>query len=118
MNHGAVRIGTVSGSDITFGAESLFLTPGTSTLDVSVAFMSPTAFAVSYEDAGSTVAAFSKVGTVSGTDATFGSAAEFRASGATGSPQATAGMSASSFVVVYRDGNNLNHATAKVGNNI
>ena len=118
--HGTARVGTVSGADVTFGAEAEFQGAAT-VLHTSAAGLSSTQFSVAYLDGGDDDAK-AKVGTVSGTDITFASAAE-EFSTAEITSFATAALDAAvtppgstgSIVVVYRDVADSNHGTAKVG---
>lgn len=110
--HGTARVGTVSGTDITFGAESEFHSSSTTTY-ISATALSLTKFAVVYKDDGTGLGK-ANVGTVTGMDITFGTVAEFLS--ASGPFEiSTAALGASKFVVVYRDGANSSHGTAKVG---
>lgn len=73
-DHGTAKIGTVSGTNITFGDEAEFYVASVG--EISVITISPTKFVVVYMDSSNYGKA--KVGTVSGTDITFGAEAEFR----------------------------------------
>jgi len=111
--HGTARVGTVSGTDITFGADAEFTSSGGAESN-SVATLSATKFVVAYQDGADSNHGTAKVGTVSGTDITFGAEAEFLA--ANGAHRiAAAALSDTKFVVAYRDSSDSNHGTAKVG---
>jgi hypothetical protein len=111
--HGTAKVGTVSGASIAFGAEAEFLSASTNS--VSAAALSATQFVVAYSDGADAGHGTAKVGTVSGTAITFGAEAEFQsAAGGAGSVSAAA-LSATAFVVAYRDYGDASHGTAKVG---
>lgn len=112
-NHGTAKIGTVSGTTITFGDETEFLAANGAEY-IGVAALDETTFVVVYEDRANADHGTAKIGTVSGTTITFGAETEFlAANGAT--YISVAPLSTSGFVVVYRDEANLNHGTAKIG---
>ena len=112
-DHGTAKVGTVSGTDITFGAEAEWLSTGFAD-DFFAAALSETSFVVVYRDIPDSSHGTAKVGTVSGTAITFGAEAEFVSAGSA-SLNSVAKLSATSFVVVYQDGADSNHGTAKVG---
>jgi hypothetical protein len=111
-SHGKAKVGTVSGTAIAFGAEAEFLA-GLAYLTFAAA-LGPGKFVVVYQDDVDSSQGKAKVGTVSGTDITFGAEAEFLST-----YQAyyisVAALSGTQFVVAYRDGSDSNHGTAKVG---
>jgi len=110
---GAAKIGTVSGSDITFGAATEYdadrIGPGN-----AVAALSATKFVVAYTDY-SDKAGESKIGTVSGTDITFGAEATFHAGPNEAVNEHVAGLDATHFVVVWRDDDGTGPGRAKIG---
>jgi hypothetical protein len=114
-SHAAARVGTVSGTDITFGAATEFVGDDGCN-GISVTALSATAFVAAYGDGGFAYGA-AKVGTVSGTSITFGTEAAFQ-SNFTGADfiSATA-LSATAFVVAYRDISDplYGHGRARVG---
>jgi len=115
-NDGAsAKVGTVSGTDITFGAEAKFVAPGESSYasSISVTTLSATAVVVAYRDLSNSSHGTARVGTVSGTAITFGAEAEFNSAITT--DISVAALSATKFVVAYRDAADSNHGTAKVG---
>ena len=112
-SHGKAKVGTVSGADITFGAEAEFLSAD-GAYYISAAALSPTAFVVAYRDDADSSHGTAKVGTVSGTAIAFGAEAEFLSAGAASYVSAAA-LSATAFVVAYWDGADSGHGTAKVG---
>ena len=110
-SHNTAKIGTVSGTTVTFGAETEF---GTSGQYISVAALSPTAFVVAYRDDADSYHGTAKIGTVSGTTITFGIEAEFVSTSYANHISAIA-LDSSKFVVGYRDGSDSNNGTAKIG---
>ncbi|KKN70855.1 hypothetical protein LCGC14_0426380 [marine sediment metagenome] len=112
-NHGTARIGTVSGTDISYGVKSKFLDTGTANR-MSVDNLSESGFVVAYQDVPNSNHGTAKIGIVSGTTITFGSSSEF-------SPSSTAdhisviSLSSSGFVVVFRDRGDSDHGKARIG---
>lgn len=78
--HGTCKVGTVSGSSITFGAETEFLSV-TQVDWVWVAAISSTKFVVVYQDENASDEGYAVVGTVSGTGITFGTRSAFKTGG-------------------------------------
>ena len=110
---GRAKVGTVSGTSITFGAEAEFRSAGQATHN-SVAALSPTQFVVAYTDWHDSGHGTAKVGTVSGTDVTFGAEAEFLSAGGA-TYNSVAALSATKFVVACQDNFGAGHGTARVG---
>ena len=111
-NHGTAKIGTVSGTDITFGDETEFLSVGAA-IRVDVAVLSESGFVVAYRDVADSNHGTAKIGTVSGTTITFGAESEFLVGSA--EDISVSAFSESGFIVVYRDAADSNHGTAKIG---
>jgi len=95
------KVGTVSGADLTWGAVSGDLVSGAQAGSQTLAPLSSTAFAVSYNDGGDSNHGYCKIGTVSGDDITWGTGAKFVASMPTYAPLRLAAMSATKFVVAW-----------------
>jgi len=77
---GRARVGTVSGTDVTFGSVSTYAAPGGSGVRYDrVAARNSASVLVSYADSVDSWATKAQVGTVSGTDITWGSATTYRA---------------------------------------
>lgn len=110
---GKAKVGTVSGTTITFGAESEFL-PGAGASGLSVAVLSATAFVVAYFDSSDFQHGKTKIGTVSGTNITFGAESEFLDTGGANSISVAA-LTATAFVVAYRDDTESALGAAKIG---
>ena len=108
--HGTAKIGTVSGTAITFGSEAEFLSADGS-IFVSVSALGAASFAVAYGDNSDSSAGAMNIGTVSGTDIVFGTRVEFLASSS--SQVSAVALSSSSVAVCYSDGTDSGHGTAK-----
>jgi len=112
-NHGTAKIGTVSGTTITFGAEAEFLAAN-GALSISVATLDETKFVVAYWDGADFNHGTVKIGTVSGTTITFGVETEFLSG--TGSEHIyVITLDESTFIVLYYDTTDSGHGTAKIG---
>jgi hypothetical protein len=115
LDKGTAVVGTISGTTLSFGAETVF--NAASTVYISMDFDSNTAgkFVVVFRDSANSNYGTAMVGTVSGTSVTFGAKVVFN----TGTTEYihlrfdpnTAGK----FVVVYQDGGNSSYGTAIVG---
>lgn len=111
--YGRARIGTVSGTTVTFGDEAIFLSEDSAD-EIVVTALSANKFVVGYQDASDNRHGTVKVGTVDGTDITFGAESEFLA--ANGAYWlAIDAINSSSFVIAYQDNADVNHGTAKIG---
>jgi hypothetical protein len=111
--YGTAIVGTVSGTSISFGtatvynsarAEKTYITYDSSAQKVVVA----------YPDNGNSEHGTAKVGTVSGTSISFGSAAVFE-SASTARISAAYDANAEKVVIAYRDGGNSSHGTVVSG---
>ena len=112
-NHGTAKIGTISGTTITFGLESEFQNLG-SVIDIDVSILSDTKFVVCYRDNADSNHGTAKIGMVSGTTITFGAKFEYVSDG-TADSTASIALSESKFVVAYRDNVRSNNGTANIG---
>ena len=108
---GRLRLGIVSGTTITLDIEKNI---GANVGDLSATALSTTKFVVAYTDSDDSDHGTAKVYTVTGTSIASGSEFEFNSAG-NSAPLDAAALSATKFVVVYRDAADLNHGTAKVG---
>jgi|SaaInlV_200m_DNA_4_1039719.scaffolds.fasta_scaffold01073_7 hypothetical protein len=113
--YGTAVVGTVSGTAITFGAEYVFNSAGTSYNSISFDPNTAGKFVVAYRDGGSINRGTAVVGTVSGTTLSFGAEYVFN-------PVITDHISVSfdpntagKFVVAYNDAGNADKGTAVVG---
>jgi hypothetical protein len=109
-------VGTVDPSDnsISFGTAVKYETGGSSSGYGQVVFDSSTnKFVLAYQDGGDSNKGKAIVGTISGTDVSFGTAAEYE-SGATVYVAGTFDSTNNKTVIVYVDQNNSNYGTAVV----
>jgi hypothetical protein len=116
-NRGYARVGTVSGTSISFGTE-VRLHADSTTIEHTIATFDSTnnKVIVGYRDAGNSNLGTFLVGTVSGTDISFGPRRDFDASSVWAkTPSISFDTQAGKFVVGYRDSNNSNYGTLKVG---
>jgi len=101
--HGRARVGTVSGSDITFGAQVAFLTSAGNFQgadSISTARLDSSRFVVCYRNGNSgSEGGESKIGTISGSDAVFSTARAFSAVSSGGI--SVVSLSTTTFVVCY-----------------
>lgn len=112
-DHGKVRIGSISGTTITYGTEATFYSAETVS-NVSVAALSESQFVVAYVDDVTNHYGRAKIGTVSGTTVTFGDEAIFLAADSAEQVVVTA-ISDNKFIVGYQDVSDNRHGTVKIG---
>ena len=116
-SYGTTIVGTVSGtSNLSFSAETQFNTSGTTSF-ISISFDPNTAnkFVVVYKDAGNSNYGTAKVGTLSGTSISYGSAVVFNAGEVSDNSVSFDPNNANKLVVVYRDFGNSSYGTAIIG---
>ena len=115
-NYGKVVVGTVSGSDVTFGTPVVFESDTvTGNYSITSAFDSANnKVVIAYRDGGNSNQGTAIVGTVSGTSISFGSAVVFE-TGETYNLTATFDDVAEKVVIAYRDVSNSQYGTAIVG---
>jgi len=112
-NYAAARVGTVSGTSISFGTKATFTSSGIA--DNGITFDSNLNKVVFvYKDTGDSNKGKAVIGTVSGTDISFGSPVEFNA-GNTTHMTPTFDSSNNKVVIAYRDQGNSSYGTAIVG---
>ena len=112
-SYGTSRVGTISGTSISFGSVAVFNSSNTDT--ISATYDSNTQkIVIVYRDAGNSSYSTAIVGTISGTSITYGTEVVIN-SGASGYHSAVYDASAQKVVVGYTDGSNSNYGTAKVG---
>ena len=110
---GYAIVGTVSGTDISFGSEAKF--NDANTIEVMSAYdANAEKIVFAYSNAGSSSAGTAIVGTVSGTDITFGSAAVFE-TGATSQINIGYDSDSQKVVIAYKDEGDSNYGKAVVG---
>ena len=112
-NYGTAIVGTVSGTNISFGTAAVF---ESATSDYSTATFDSTSnkVVIAYRDVGNSNYGTAIVGTVSGTNISFGSATVFENS-STFDPVAVFDSNSNKVVIAYRDGGNSSHGTSVVG---
>jgi len=108
--YGHTKIGSVSGTTITYGSEYTFNSANTN--EISVATLDSTHFVVGYTDQ-AYFNGHAKVGTVSGTAISYGAEATFN-SASTGDIF-VAVLNSTHFVVAYRDSGGDTYGHAKIG---
>ena len=110
---GTAIVGTVSGTSISFGSETVF--QSANCVRISSTFdSSNNKVVITYQNAGNSSYFTAIVGTVSGTSISFGSSVVF--SSASGSyNSAIFDSNSNKIVIAYRDGGNSNYGTAIVG---
>jgi len=112
-SHGTAIVGTVSGTSISFGSAVVF--ESADTRDINVAYDSNAQKAViAYRDVGNSQYGTAIVGTVSGTDITFGTAAVFATSASEYNGIAY-DASAQKVVIAYADTGSSYHGKAVAG---
>jgi len=112
-SHGTAIVGTVSGTSISFGSAAVF--ESADTRDINVAYDSNAQKAViAYRDVGNSQYGTAIVGTVSGTDITFGTAAVFATSASEYNGIAY-DASAQKVVIAYADTGSSYHGKAVAG---
>ena len=112
-NYGTGIVGTVSGTSISFGSETVFNTGNT--IDPSVAFDSDNSkIIISYRDSGNSSYGTAVVGTVSGTSISFGSGVVFNSATTIGM-RTIYDTNAGKVLIPYSDSGNSTYGTAVVG---
>jgi|DEB0MinimDraft_12_1074336.scaffolds.fasta_scaffold11280_3 hypothetical protein len=111
--YGTAIVGTVSGTSISFGSESIFLNAQAE--DIAMAFDSNSnKVVIFYRYVGLSNTGYASVGTVSGTSISFGSRVEFN-NGETLETTSVFDSSNNKVVIFYRDNGNSEYGTARVG---
>jgi len=110
---GLAKVGTVSGTSISFGAEATF--ESDTVYSISPVFDSSiNKVVIVYQDADNSNYGTSAVGTISGTDITFETPTVFASVNVGSAVGATFDSSNNKVVIAYRDGSNSNHGTSVV----
>ncbi len=111
--YGTGIVGTVSGTDISFGSEAVF--NSATTYEIGVTFdSSNNKVAIFYKDAGNSEHGYAKVGTVSSTSISYGSATEFN-DAVTSYIFAGFDSSNNKVIVAFRDQGDSDKGKAMVG---
>ncbi|RLF31589.1 MAG: hypothetical protein DRM98_05350, partial [Thermoplasmata archaeon] len=103
--YGTARIGTVSGSSISFGDEYVFNSAGIH--HISVSALDSSHFVVSYQDYGNSFYGTARIGTVSGSSISFGDEYVFNSAGTYYT--SVSALDSSHFVVTYKDVGNSDY---------
>jgi len=113
-NVGACKVGTVSGTSISFGGQSNFNTHSTY---IRLSFDPNTSgkFVVVYRNNDNSNYGTASLGTVSSTSISYGTAAIFNSGSTLFTDVAFNPNTANQFVVVYRNNGNSNYGTANIG---
>lgn len=112
FSYGTAIVGTVSGTSISFGSESVFESANSSFIS-AVFDSSNNKVVISYRDIGNSSYGTAVVGTVSGTSISFGTPVVFKNSSV--APFAVFDSNSNKVVIGYADGSNSNYGTAIVG---
>ena len=113
-NYGAAIVGTVSGTSISFGSETVFESATTSY--ISATFDSNSnKVVIAYRDAGNSSYGTAVVGTVSGTSISFGSAVTFQTASVSATSAICFDSTNNKVVICYRNSGSSHYGTAKVG---
>lgn len=110
-DHGTAIVGEVSGTAISYGAETVFNAAVTNTLAISA--LSSTHFVATYSDAGNANRGTAIVGEVSGTSISYGTESVFNTTHTNWI--SVDALSSSHFVLTYSDVGNFDRGTARVG---
>ena len=114
-NYGTGIVGTVSGTSISFGSETVF--NSSLSAHMKATFDSNSNKVVfTYSDLGSSYDGEAVVGTVSGTSISFGSAAAFQTDGNVESTDCVFDSAANRIIITYEDGGNSGAGALVIGN--
>ena len=113
--YGTAIVGTVSGTNISFGTAVVFENASIGTTGHTITFDSNSnKVVIAYQDIGNSSYGTAIVGTVSGTGISFGTAVVFENATST-YPAATFDSNSNKVVIAYRDGGNSNKGTVIAG---
>ena len=111
--YGTAKVGTVSGTDISFGSAAVF--ENADSQYIKCAFdSSNNKVVIAYQDDGNSSYGTAIVGTISGTSISFGTAVVFE-SASTRDIDITFDSSNNKVVIVYHDAGNSGHGTSVIG---
>jgi len=113
-NNGAARVGTVSGTSISYGTEATF-NSGNTEWRCSVFDPTTDKIAILYKDAADSDKGKIVVGTVSGTSISFGSEVQVTSGNMFTSTMGIASNPSGKLVMVYRDVGNSDYGTLRTG---
>ena len=112
---GRARVGTVSGTSISYGSTSLFNTGNPAGIQISFDPNTAGKFVLAYQDVGNSYYGTVIVGTLSGTSLSFGSEYVYLTSNASSIAVSYNPNTAGKFVVGYKHSTNSSRGTAVVG---
>jgi len=113
-NYGTAVVGTISGTSISFGSESVF--EYANSYPISATFDSTNnKVVIAYKDYANSYYGTAVVGTISGTSISFGTPVVFDSGGLADNISATFDSTNNKVVIAYRDGGNSYYGTAVVG---
>jgi len=111
---GRARVGTISGTSISYGTEATFSSSATNYIGIGFDSNSNKVLIV-YTDVGNSSYGTAIVGTVSGTDISFGSPTVFHSASTIGETRAVFDSNSNKFAVIYLDQPASNEGRAIVG---
>ena len=113
---GTARVGSVSGTSISFGTEVIFNTSGQSTeLAIDFDTINSGKFAIAYKDSGNSSYGTAIAGTRSGTSLSFGTEVVYNSGTSYYNSLAFNPLDGGKFVVTYSDSSNSSRGEARVG---
>ena len=112
-SYGTAIVGTISGTSLSFGSESVFSSANTSYMSASCDPNTANKYVISYRGTSNQGRAI--VGTVSGTSISFGTEAVFNAGNLSFITSSFDKNTANKFVVAFNDEDNSNYGTAITG---
>ena len=113
--YGTARVGTVSGTSISYGSEIVYNSATSNTNSISFDPNTSGKFVVAYRDNGNSAYGTAIVGTISGTSISFGSEVVFNSANTNYTSISFDPNTANKFVVAYTDIGNSAYGTAIVG---
>ena len=113
--YGTAKLGSVSGTSITFGSAVIFNSSTTNEGKISFDPNTSGKFVITYANATNSSRGEAVIGTLSGSSLSFGSAVIFNSSSSSRNSLAFDPNSAGKFVITFRNGGNSNAGTAIVG---
>ena len=116
LDEGIARVGTVSGTSISFGTAYTFESNPTSYITASFDPNTSGSFIIGYRvDVAGTEYGHLRAGTISGTTLTYGTRYTFNSSGTYDMDLAFVTNTANKFVIVYKDASNSYYASSRLG---
>jgi len=110
----AVKVGTVSGTSISFGSENVISSSGNHIPSIAFDSGNANTFVAIFSDS-STYYGKAVVGTISGTSVAFGTSATYVSTAIYQNTVTTDPNNSGKFIVAYQDGSNSNYGTGIVG---